>query len=175
MRGSSNPPGKLRANPRDTRPRPSNNFSDSGSDVSSAVSMATTTYRHHFGSPVFGTSPPVSQPTATPPQPVLSKDTSHTPKTHGSCGVLVVGLGGANGTTLLAGIVAHRLGIKWHGPRGEPMEPNYNGCITQLDQKGIYGGVGYRDKVKGLADATMAAIGGWVSTVVFPFLPLFAF
>lgn len=80
-------------------------------------------------------------------------------------GLLVVGLGGANGTTLLAGILANRLNIQWHGPVGQPMSPNYNGCITQIDSRGKYGtGGGYRDKVKGLANASMAAIGGWVST-----------
>ena len=100
--------------------------------------------------------------TAASPQPVLVKDRQHKPKTLGSVGLLVVGLGGANGTTLLAGVLANRLNIDWHGPRGEPNSPNYYGCITQLDQRGKYGGVGYRDKVKGLADASMAAIGGWV-------------
>jgi len=65
---------------------------------------------------------------------------------------MIVGLGGANGTVLLAGILANRLKVDWHGARGEPMSPNYYGCITQLDQKG--GGVGYRDKVKGLANAS---------------------
>jgi myo-inositol-1-phosphate synthase len=88
-------------------------------------------------------------------------DSSHRPKTHGSIGILVVGLGGANGTTMLAGILANRLGIEWRGARGEPMTPNYNGCITQLDQRGVHGGVGYRDMVQGLADASMAAVGGW--------------
>jgi hypothetical protein len=97
------------------------------------------------------------------PQPTLVKDSNHKPKTLGSFGLLLVGLGGANGTTLLAGVLANRLGIDWRGPRGEPNSPNYYGCITQLDQRGKYGGVGYRNKVKGLADASMAAIGGWVS------------
>ena len=76
---------------------------------------------------------------------------------------MVVGLGGANGTTLLAGILANRLKIEWRGPQGQPREPNYNGCITQLKQRGKFGGVGFKDKVHGLADASMAAIGGWVS------------
>jgi myo-inositol-1-phosphate synthase len=61
----------------------------------------------------------------------------------------------------LAGILANRLKIDWKGPKGESMSPNYNGCITQLDQRGVHGGVGYRDLVKGLADASMAAVGGW--------------
>jgi hypothetical protein len=96
------------------------------------------------------------------PKPTLMVDSAHKPKTRGSFGVLVVGLGGANGTTMLAGILANRLGIEWRGPKGEPMTPNYYGCISQLDQKGVHGGVGYRDRVKGLADASMAAVGGWV-------------
>ena len=78
-------------------------------------------------------------------------------------GILVVGLGGANGTTMLGGIVANQQKIEWKGARGEPMIYNYNGCITQLNQKGIHGGVGYKDKVDGLADVSHAAVGGWVS------------
>lgn len=63
---------------------------------------------------------------------------------------------------MLAGILANRHKYKWYGPRGEgPIDANYNGCITQLDQRGVHGGVGYRDKVPGLADANMAAVGGW--------------
>jgi myo-inositol-1-phosphate synthase len=63
---------------------------------------------------------------------------------------------------MLAGILANRNNIKWHGPRGEgPLDSNYYGCITQLNQRGVHGGVGYKDKVPGLADASMAAVGGW--------------
>ena len=81
-----------------------------------------------------------------------SKIVNTHPPQLGSFGMMIVGLGGANGTVLLAGILANRLKVDWHGARGEPMSPNYYGCITQLDQKG--GGVGYRDKVKGLANAS---------------------
>ena len=139
------------------------------SDTFSGVSMSST-YRHHQAGPFMPTTTTTpTQPgrgpaTAASPQPVLVKDRQHKPKTLGSFGLLVVGLGGANGTTLLAGVLAHRLNIDWHGPRGEPNSPNYYGCITQLDQRGKYGGVGYRNKVKGLANASMAAIGGWVRT-----------
>ena len=76
---------------------------------------------------------------------------------------MVVGLGGANGTTLLAGIMANRQKTQWRGPQGQPRSPNYNGCISQLKEKGKFGGVGFKDKIHGLADASMAAIGGWVS------------
>jgi hypothetical protein len=123
------------------------------SSVYSAVSVSSS-YRHHS----FG---PYMQPNSeSSPKPVLSKDSNHKPKTTGSLGILVVGLGGANGCTLTAGILANRLGIKWYGARGEQMEPNWYGCITQLNQKG--GGVGFKNKVRGLADASLAAIGGWV-------------
>ena len=94
------------------------------------------------------------------PKPVLMNDEDHKPKTRGSLGVLIVGLGGANGTTLLAGAIANRQNIAWRGPKGEPRSANYYGCITQLNQKG--GGVGYKDTIKGLADFNMAAVGGWV-------------
>lgn len=135
------------------------------SDTFSGVSM-NSTYRHHQAGPFMPTTPTQpgggGRPATASPQPVLVKDRQHKPKTLGSVGLLVVGLGGANGTTLLAGVLANRLNINWHGPRGEPNSPNYYGCITQLDQRGKYGGVGYRNKVKGLADVSMAAIGGWV-------------
>lgn len=63
---------------------------------------------------------------------------------------------------MLAGIMASRQNVTWYGPRGEgPLEAAYHGCITQLNQKGVHGGVGYKDKVKGLADVNMAAVGGW--------------
>jgi myo-inositol-1-phosphate synthase len=78
-----------------------------------------------------------------------------------SIGILVIGLGGYNGTTLLAGVVANRRGIDWHGPQGQPKSPNYLGCITQLKSKGKYGGVGFSDVLPGLASVNDAAIGGW--------------
>lgn len=135
----------------------------SESSAYSTISV-TSAYRHHSAGPFFpqtGLASPVS---SNPPQPVLSRDSQHRPKTTGSVGILVVGLGGANGCTLLAGVWAHRLGIQWCGPTGEPKTPNYNGCITQLDQRG--GGVGYKNRVKGLADVSLAAVGGWVSKFV---------
>lgn len=156
-------PPKIPPPPRDTQ-RPAHNRApasfDAGSVISDSMSTfsstsVTSSYRHHSTGPFMPATP-------TEPQPVLVKDAAHKPKTTGSFGLLIVGLGGANGATLLAGVLANRLGIHWHGPRGEPMTPNYYGCITQLNQRGKYGGVGYKDRVKGLADASMAAVGGWV-------------
>jgi hypothetical protein len=64
------------------------------SDAESSVSAysLTSNFRHS------GNFNPTQQSSAIPK---LTKDASHKPKTHGSFGVLVVGLGGANGTTML--------------------------------------------------------------------------
>ena len=148
------------------------------SSVYSSVSVASS-YRHHSQGPfapsnhrtlldagddVRGTASSYAQPP--PPQPVLSQDVHHIPKTTGSVGVLLVGLGGANGTTLLAGILAHRRNVTWYGPRGQVQRPNWYGCLTQLipDANSSHA-AGYKDQVQGLADATLAAVGGWVSSV----------
>lgn len=127
-----------------------NSLSSRWSETDSNVSMAST-HRHAATSPFVASSP----------KPVLVKDADHTPKTTGSVGLLVVGLGGANGTTLLAGVLANRQNLNWFGPQGQAMTPNYYGCITQLKRKG--GGVGYSDRLP-LANANLAAIGGWVSS-----------
>lgn len=126
------------------------------SDATSSVSgfSMTSTARHKQFAPNVATRVPSLHEN----QKMTSDDT---PKSQCPFGILVVGLGGANGTTMLAGIIANRHNIKWHGPKGEPMAPNYYGCITQLDSRGAHGGVGYRNVVNGLADTNMAAIGGW--------------
>jgi hypothetical protein len=137
--------------------------SSAGVSVTSSYSGVSVTsgYRHNATGPFMPPTGSSTTSTSTSPKQTLMEDTQHQPKTRGSFGVLVVGLGGANGTTLLAGILANRLNLEWRGPQGQLLTtPNYNGCITQLDQKG--GGVGYRNVVKGLANANMAAVGGWV-------------
>lgn len=157
-------PSKSPSNPREGYRSPTSQRGSAGSvndassvtseSVYSTISVASS-YRHQNAGPFMPTTPDQ-------PKPVLVKDSQHKPKTTGSFGLMIVGLGGANGGTMLAGILANRLGIKWFGPTGQPMTPNYYGCITQLNQRG--GGVGYKDKVRGLADATLAAVGGWVSS-----------
>lgn len=127
---------------------PDGSFPSSASSVVSSASA----YRHHQASLMITTQ--------SAPKPVLMNDEDHQPKTRGSLGILIVGLGGANGTTLLAGAMANRQDITWRGPKGEQRSANYYGCITQLNQK--RGGVGYKDRIKGLADFSMAAVGGWV-------------
>ena len=140
--------------------------SSAGASVTSSYSGVSVTsgYRHTANGPFM---PPTGS--SSSPKQTLMEDAQHQPKTRGSFGVLVVGLGGANGTTLLAGILANRLHLEWRGPQGQlQTTPNYNGCITQLDQKG--GGVGYRNVVKGLANANMAAVGGWVRSSILMYI-----
>ncbi|CAN0026395.1 unnamed protein product [Discosporangium mesarthrocarpum] len=72
-------------------------------------------------------------------------------------GILIVGLGGGNGVTTVAGILANKKGLDWEGPMGR-MSANFLGCITQLPSKG--GSGGYREKYP-LADAKNVAVGGW--------------
>lgn len=57
-------------------------------------------------------------------------------------GVLIVGLGGNNGTTVTGGLLAHKLGLKWNTKEGE-RTPDFLGSITQastcklgIDQQG---------------------------------------
>ena len=147
---------------------PPRSDADDSSSVLSAYSAVSTTsltsaYRHHEAG---GFVPKRTE----PPKSVLVDDRQYCPATNGSFGIMIVGLGGANGTVLLAGILANRLKVEWCGPKGEAMFPNYYGCITQLDQKG--GGVGYRNRVNRLANASMAAIGGWVSHFICKFKQL---
>jgi len=124
----------------------SSSMSDGASSVS-GFSMASIARQTQFATSVRDSSP--------------SNHISSPPKAESPLGILVVGLGGANGTTMLAGILANKLNIDWHGPKGEPMTPNYYGCITQLDSRGVHGGVGYRNVIRGLADANKCAVGGW--------------
>jgi len=54
----------------------------------------------------------------------------HTQRRVPKTGVMLVGWGGNNGTTMTAGILANRLGLKWHTRTGE-REANFYGSITQ--------------------------------------------
>ena len=88
----------------------------------------------------------------------MTSSTSTT-KTPEKIGILVVGLGGNNGVTMVAGFLANNRGLEWEtGAAGRVSAPNWNGCITQLEPKG--GGVGFKGRYP-LADATNAAVGGW--------------
>lgn len=54
------------------------------------------------------------------------KTVSQVPKT----GLMLVGWGGNNGTTVTAGILANKMGLKWNTKEGEKC-PNYFGSVTQ--------------------------------------------
>jgi len=64
---------------------------------------------------------------------VFPKETKYQFKTETKVpklGVMIVGLGGNNGTTVVAGTVANREGITWRTKNGV-QKPNYYGSITQ--------------------------------------------
>ncbi len=77
----------------------------------------------------------------------------------GKIGILVVGLGGNNGVTLVAGFLANNHRLEWESSAaGRVSTPNWNGCITQIEPRG--GGVGFKGRFE-LAEASSAVIGGW--------------
>lgn len=79
--------------------------------------------------------------------------------TQAKIGILVVGLGGNNGVTLLAGHLANRDQLEWESSAaGRVTAPNWNGCITQLEPRGR--GVGFKGRFD-LSDVSKAAISGW--------------
>ena len=99
----------------------------------------------------------------TPTTITMSTTTTTTTTTkNNKIGILIVGIGGNNGVTLLAGHLANQQKLSWEtAAAGRVSAPNWNGCITQLPPKGDHGGVGFQGRYAGLADANMAAIGGW--------------
>ena len=76
-----------------------------------------------------------------------------------SIGILIVGIGGNNGVTLLAGQIANRLALSWETPSGR-QSANWIGCLTQIPPRGIHGGVGFKGRYD-LASANDCAVGGW--------------
>lgn len=76
-----------------------------------------------------------------------------------SVGILIVGIGGNNGVTLLAGQIANRLNLSWETST-EKMSANWYGCLTQIPPRGIHGGVGFKGRYN-LASADECVVGGW--------------
>jgi hypothetical protein len=112
----------------------------------SSVSSVSSSYRHHH-SPVFTVKTP------TKPQPLLLQDASHAPKTRGSLGILVVGLGGSLGSTLAASVVlAHSPNLEWRGPHGQVRRQTEWPAESETEEAPVP-----------LAKLSLAAIGGWVS------------
>mmetsp|Transcript_46482 Transcript_46482/g.77421 ORF Transcript_46482/g.77421 Transcript_46482/m.77421 type:complete len:514 (-) Transcript_46482:140-1681(-) len=63
-------------------------------------------------------------------RPVNSEVIFRTDRTVPKLGVLLVGLGGNNGSTIVASVLANREGISWETKEG-PKTPNYYGSVTQ--------------------------------------------
>eukprot|EP00879_Flechtneria_rotunda_P011425 GHRR01011934.1.p1 GENE.GHRR01011934.1~~GHRR01011934.1.p1 ORF type:complete len:157 (+),score=44.64 GHRR01011934.1:355-825(+) len=81
------------------------------------------------------------------------------------CRVMLVGLGGNNGTTVLAGILANKHGITWMTKDGL-CKPNYWGSLTQAAtlRVGNYEGEEVHTPFKSLlpmSDPNQWVIGGW--------------
>ena len=74
-------------------------------------------------------------------------------------GILIVGIGGNNGVTLLAGQIANRLALSWETSAGR-ISANWYGCLTQIPPRGIHGGVGFKGRYD-LASADECVVGGW--------------
>ena len=68
------------------------------------------------------------------------------------CGLLVVGLAGNNGVTLVAGQIANQRGLTWESSRDGPKRANTLGCITQ---------VGALSKRFQFTPFDEVAVGGW--------------
>ena len=68
------------------------------------------------------------------------------------CGMLIAGLAGNNGVTLVAGQIANNRKLVWESSRDGPKEANLLGCITQVGQ------LARRHSFLPFADM---AIGGW--------------
>jgi len=81
-------------------------------------------------------------------------------------GVMLVGWGGNNGTTVTGGILANKLGLKWHDRHGE-QSPNYFGSVTQastlrigVDAQGNDVYIPF-NKVVPMVNPNDIEIGGW--------------
>jgi myo-inositol-1-phosphate synthase len=81
-------------------------------------------------------------------------------------GVMLVGWGGNNGTTITAGILANKHNIKWHTKDGE-LSPNYYGSLTQastvrlgFDEKGLPVYVPFSELLP-MVQPNDLVLGGW--------------
>ena len=78
-----------------------------------------------------------------------------------SAGILIVGQGGNNGVTLLAGQIANVNNLTWETSTTGRISANWFGCLTQIPPRGMHGGVGYQGRIPNLANANNAVVGGW--------------
>jgi len=83
---------------------------------------------------------------------IVKDHTITTEKKVPKLGLMIVGLGGNNGSTLTAGLLANRLGTKWVSKRGE-QTPNYYGSFTQSATTHV--GYKHNAKTNQIEDVTM--------------------
>jgi len=87
--------------------------------------------------------------------------TLKTTKRVSKLGVMIVGIGGSNGTTLIGGILANRENIAWQTRRGL-QHPNYYGSYTQSSCIDLGGGhyVPFKDLIS-MVDPNHIVFSGW--------------
>ena len=90
------------------------------------------------------------------------KTSLEVPKT----GVMIIGWGGNNGTTVTNGILANKLNLKWETKRGE-VKANYHGSLTQCstsylgqDEKGTTFVTAFKNLLP-MVNPNDLVIGGW--------------
>eukprot|EP00002_Diphylleia_rotans_P013320 TRINITY_DN25_c0_g1_i1.p1 TRINITY_DN25_c0_g1~~TRINITY_DN25_c0_g1_i1.p1 ORF type:complete len:509 (-),score=107.53 TRINITY_DN25_c0_g1_i1:513-2039(-) len=85
----------------------------------------------------------------------------HTQRKVPKTGLMMVGLGGNNGTTLTAGVIANREGICWRTKEGV-REPNYFGSLTQASTVRLAEGIFVPFKhMLPMVNPNDLVIGGW--------------
>lgn len=98
-------------------------------------------------------------------QPVQKKYTFRTERDVGKVGMLLVGLGGNNGTTVAGTIIANQLGLEWN-KRSKSYKANYYGSLTQASTIRI-GACEGRDifvpfnKILPMVNPNDLVVGGW--------------
>jgi hypothetical protein len=79
-------------------------------------------------------------------------------------GLLIVGLTRHRGLAVTAGLIANQSVLSWRGAKGEPRQASYQGCQTQQQESTM-------PHEFHLANANLAAIGGWVRAFLPHLLP----
>jgi myo-inositol-1-phosphate synthase len=99
-------------------------------------------------------------------KPVNKTYTFRTQRNVGRVGTMIVGLGGNNGTTVMAGIIANREGITWRTNKGV-QTPNYWGSVTQASTLRLGSDASGDDvfipfkSILPMVDPNELVVGGW--------------
>jgi myo-inositol-1-phosphate synthase len=99
-------------------------------------------------------------------RPVHKEFVFRTDRKVGRVGAMIVGLGGNNGTTVVAGIIANREGITWRTNKGV-QTPNYWGSVTQASTLRVGSDAAGDDvfipfrSILPMVDPNDLVVGGW--------------